>query len=94
LNYELITAVGSRADRAWEELTVVANSPGATVIFLRTHPRWIAAQRRERERSDAMSRHPSARLFERSRASGGGGSPHASPHARGFTVFTSNDTPA
>lgn len=68
----------------------MANTSGATVIFLQSHPAWIAAQRRERERSEAMRRHPSSR---RSRAAA------APDHAfaagsRHFKVYSSGDTPA
>ncbi|AFM15975.1 hypothetical protein Mycch_1167 [Mycolicibacterium chubuense NBB4] len=31
----------------------------ATVVDLRSHPAWRAAQRRARERDEAMRRHPS-----------------------------------
>lgn len=34
---------------------------GANVIVLQSHPAWLAAQRRARERSEAMRRHPSSR---------------------------------
>ncbi|PRI13917.1 hypothetical protein B2J96_19040 [Mycobacterium shigaense] len=37
----------------------MANASGATVIFLESHPTWIAAHRHERERQEAMRRHPS-----------------------------------
>jgi hypothetical protein len=68
----------------------MANASGATVIFLQSHPAWIAAQRRERERNESMRRHPSSR-FRR-------GAPEVS-HAvaagsRHFTVYSTNDTPA
>ncbi len=35
------------------------NASGANVIFLHSHPTWVAAQGRERERREAMRRHPS-----------------------------------
>lgn len=68
----------------------MANTSGATVIFLQSHPAWIAAQRRERERSESMRRHPSARkspaavLPDRALAAG----------SRPFKVYSSGDTPA
>ena len=68
----------------------MANSSGATVIFLQTHPRWIAAQRQARELSEAMGRHPSSRICKRSPASTGA----ATPRVGNFKTYTSNDTPA
>jgi hypothetical protein len=64
----------------------VANESGATVIFLQSHPAWIAARRQERERSAAMRRHPS--FLARRHA--------AAPRAdgRNFKVYSSTDTPA
>jgi hypothetical protein len=64
----------------------VANESGATVIFLESHPTWLAAQRRARERTEAMHRHPS--FLARRRA--------AAPVAvsRNFKVYSSTDTPA
>ncbi|MBW0016225.1 MAG: hypothetical protein JO236_01550 [Mycobacterium sp.] len=38
----------------------MANASTA-VVFLESHPAWIAARQLERERSDSMHRHPSAR---------------------------------
>jgi hypothetical protein len=37
----------------------MANAPNATVISLQSHPAWAAAERRVRERMEAMRRHPS-----------------------------------
>jgi hypothetical protein len=37
----------------------VANSSGATVIDIQSHPKWIAARRHAQERKEAMHRHPS-----------------------------------
>jgi hypothetical protein len=37
----------------------MASAPNATVIALQSHPAWAAAERRERERMEAMRRHPS-----------------------------------
>ncbi|MGO9224817.1 hypothetical protein [Mycobacterium sp.] len=90
MNYELITAVRSFAGRAWEELTIVSNSSGATIIFLQSHPRWIAAQRQARERSESMRRHPSSRLCKRAPISSG----DVTPDFRDFKLHTSTDTPA
>jgi len=39
----------------------VANATGATVIFLHSHPTWVAAQQRARLRNESMRRHPSSR---------------------------------
>lgn len=65
----------------------MADEHGATVIFLQSHPAWIAARRQERERRDAMRRHPSA--LARRHAIGTGGSV-----TRDFKLYTSSDTPA
>ena len=68
----------------------MANASGSTVIFLQSHPAWIAAQRRERERSESMRRHPSSRgrrgapEFDRAVAAG----------SRHFKVYSGTDTPA
>lgn len=68
----------------------MANTSEAMVIFLQSHPAWIAAQRRERERSESMRRHPSARkvpaaaVTDRAVAAG----------SRHFKVYSSGDTPA
>ena len=37
----------------------MAKAREATVIFLQSHPAWIAAQREEQARAEAMRRHPS-----------------------------------
>lgn len=37
----------------------MAHVAQAKVIVLELHPAWIAAQRRARERNEAMRRHPS-----------------------------------
>lgn len=49
----------SRLVACREELAVMALASGATVIVLQSHPVWVAAQQRGRERSEAMRRHPS-----------------------------------
>jgi len=79
-----------RVEWLWEELTIVANASGATVIFLRSHPAWAAAQRRARERSEAMHRHPSFSARRREAASEDG----VTPVIRNFKVYTGTDTPA
>lgn len=68
----------------------MANSPGATVIFLQSHPVWIAAQRHERERKEAMRRHPSFRA--RQRAAAGGSA--VVPLVRHFKVYSSTNNSA
>lgn len=68
----------------------MANTSGATVIFLQSHPAWVAARRRERERMEAMHRHPSVRGRKRATAAGSDGT----PLVRHFTVCSSTDTPA
>ncbi len=64
----------------------MADAPGATVIFLQSHPAWVAARRLERERRAAMRRHPSY-LARRNAASGG-------QVTRDFKLYSSTDTPA
>ena len=68
----------------------MANAPGATVIFLESHPAWVAAQRAARERSEAMRRHPSF-LGQRHAAASGG---DVAAFTREFKLYTSTDTPA
>jgi hypothetical protein len=65
----------------------VANASGATVIFLQSHPAWVAAQRRAHERSEAMRRHPSFLARRRAAASG-------DDVIRDFKVYSGTDTPA
>jgi hypothetical protein len=55
----------------------------AKVIFLHSHPTWIAAQRRERERREAMRRHPSF-IARRAAASG-------DAVIRDFKVYSGSD---
>jgi hypothetical protein len=56
------------------------------VIFLHSHPKWIAAQRRARERREAMRRRPSF-IARRAAASG-------EAVIRDFKLYSSTDTPA
>jgi hypothetical protein len=69
---------------------IVANASGATVIFLHSHPVWVAAQQHARERSESMRRHPSFRA--RQRAAGLEG--EVADGIRDFRVRSSTDTPA
>ncbi len=62
----------------------------ATVIFLQSYPAWVAAQRRARERSEAMRRHPSFIARQRAATSGG----DVAPVIRDFKADSSTDTPA
>jgi hypothetical protein len=62
---------------------IVRNASGANVIFLHSHPAWVAAQRRERERREAMRRHPSF-VARRAAASG-------EAVIRDFKVYSGND---
>ncbi len=66
----------------------MADAPGATVIFLHSHPAWVAARRQERERRAAMRRHPSS--LARRAAAGG----KTVPGFRDFKLYSSGDTPA
>jgi len=70
-------------------LTIVANKSEGTVIFLQSHPLWVAAQRRERERNDAMRRHPSFRARQRA-ASGS----RVTPMIRDFKLYSGTNTSA
>jgi hypothetical protein len=65
---------------------IVRSASGAKVIFLHSHPAWIEAQRRARERREAMRRHPSF-VARRAAASG-------EAVIRDFKVYSSTDTPA
>lgn len=49
----------------------MASETEAQVIYLQSHPRWAAAQRRERQLREAISRHPAARARQRAAAIGG-----------------------
>ncbi|ORA80918.1 hypothetical protein BST29_15615 [Mycobacterium malmoense] len=66
----------------------MASASVATVIFLQSHPTWIAAQRRAQERSETMRRHPSFPARRRAAASGD------DAVTRDFKVYFSTDTPA
>jgi hypothetical protein len=68
----------------------VANTSEAKVIYLQSHPRWAAAQQRERQLQDAIRRHPA--YLGRQRAAGVGGALHT--RGRNFGVYSSGDTPA
>ncbi len=65
----------------------MADAPGATVIFLQSHPAWVAARRQERERRAAMRRHPSYVARRHAVVSGG-------QVTRDFKLYSSTDTPA
>ncbi|CDO88955.1 hypothetical protein [Mycobacterium triplex] len=68
----------------------MANAPESTVIFLQSHPAWIAAQRRERERVESMRRHPSFRARRGAVQVG-----HAvAAGSRHFKLYSTGDTPA
>ena len=73
-------------------VAIMATTTGATVIFLESHPAWIAAQQRARQRGEAMHRHPSFVSRRRTAAAGGGGG--AAAVVRDFRVHSSADTPA
>jgi hypothetical protein len=49
----------------------MAHASVATVVTLQSHPAWVAAQQRARERSEAMRRHPSFRARKIAAAEGG-----------------------
>jgi hypothetical protein len=85
-NHEPITAVDSFAGCSGG-VGIVADAPGATVIFLQSHPAWIAARRLERERRAAMRRHPSYLARRQAAASGG-------RVTRDFKLYSGTDTPA
>ena len=68
----------------------MANASGATVIFLESHPEWVAAQRAARERGESMRRHPSFLARRHTAASGG----DVAAVTRDFKLYTSTDTPA
>ncbi|WP_366521398.1 hypothetical protein [Mycobacterium sp.] len=90
-NHDPITTVLAFAG-GLRGVTIVANTPEGTVIFLQSHPVWAAAQRRDRERSAAMRRHPSYRARQRAAASGSA----VIPLIRNFKAYSSGTgtTPA
>jgi hypothetical protein len=53
----------------------MAHALGAKVIVLQSHPAWVGAQRRARERSQAIRRHPSCLAQQRRIAQGDIGQP-------------------
>ena len=64
----------------------MANAPEAKVIYLQSHPAWAAARRYDRERREAVRRHPSSHARRAAVASG--------EVIRDFKVYSSSDTPA
>ncbi|WP_081287732.1 hypothetical protein [Mycobacterium asiaticum] len=68
----------------------MANSSEAKVIYLQSHPRWAAAQRRERQLHEAMRRHPAH--IGRQRAAAAGDT--VPGRDRGFGLYSTGDTPA
>jgi hypothetical protein len=68
----------------------VANTTGATVISLQSHPVWTAAQRYDRERREAMRRHPAFRARQRAAVSGG----EVIPLIRDFKLYSNTNTSA
>jgi len=65
---------------------MVANTSEAAIISLQSHPAWAAAQRRERQRMEAIRRHPS--FCARQLAD------NVMPLGRKFRVYSGSDTPA
>ncbi len=68
----------------------MAETTGATVIFLQSHPLWTAAQRYERERREAMRRHPAFRSRQCAAIPGG----EVIPLMRDVKLYSSTNTPA
>ena len=68
----------------------MANESEAKVIYLQSHPVWMAAHRRERQLQEAMRRHPA--YIGRQRAVAVGDSVPA-VH-RGFGRYSTADAPA
>jgi hypothetical protein len=85
-NNERVTSVCKYCGLLLGGVGIVRNASGADVIFLQSHPAWIAAHRREHERREAMRRHPS---FTARRAAASG-----EAVIRDFKVYSSTDTPA
>ncbi len=68
----------------------MANTTGATVIYLQSHPVWAAARRHERERAESMRRHPAFRAHQRAAVGAG----EVIPLIRDFKLYSSTNTPA
>ncbi|ORW69016.1 hypothetical protein AWC23_19870 [Mycobacterium saskatchewanense] len=68
----------------------MANESEATVIFLESHPRWLAAQRARRERVEAIGRHPSVVARRRAHAR----DRDIAVGMRAMRSYSSGDTPA
>lgn len=68
----------------------MADASGATVICLQSHPVWLAAKRRERQRKESMGRHPASLGRRRAAARRS----EASVGVRNFTVCHGADEPA
>lgn len=68
----------------------MAGTAGAKVIFLQSHPAWVAAQRQEREREEAMRRHPAFRARQRAATADG----QIIPLVRDYKSYSSANTPA
>ena len=68
----------------------MADASGATVICLQSHPVWLAARRLERQRQEAMGRHPASVGRRRVAARRS----QAAVGVRNFTVCHGADEPA
>lgn len=68
----------------------MANASEATVIFLQSHPAWIAAQQRDNQLEEEMRRHPA--FLGRQRAAER--SAEVAVSTRDLTVCPGADTPA
>ena len=86
-NNDPVTSVGRFCGPVSGGVEIVVKDSGAKVIFLQSHPTWVAAQRREQELRQAMRRHPSVRARQHAAASGGA-------VVRNFKVYSSADTSA
>ncbi|AOZ43182.1 hypothetical protein HX92_1522 [Mycobacterium tuberculosis] len=71
-------------------MPIVANASEATVIFLQSHPAWIAAQQRDHQLEEEMRRHPA--FLGRQRAAER--SAEVAVSTRDLTVCPGADTPA
>jgi hypothetical protein len=83
LNHEPITTVGRFAGYSGG-VGIMADSSEAKVIYLQSHPAWVAARRRERDRRVAIRRHPS--FLAR-----GTGTAAGSDVIRDFKVYSNTD---